>query len=178
MARANTQRFVSGDIYTRSYRIVGQILVGGMGLIGLLNDPVTSFMELHDVSLAHMHMPKKLVDEFDLLRVTKDQVVAICLKRPEDIGPKALVRGGFERITEFPIQVVTQVYEIEGTMEWSGRFDFSVIMVEGTREFIPLYNAHLKAVLIPKMRIETDAMLFNRRHVDALAQLQHRAKKE
>jgi hypothetical protein len=70
----------------------------------------------------------------------------------------------------YPLRLTTQVYELQGTLEWSGRFDFATIMVEGVRDFVPLYNATLTAILIPQLKIESPAVLFNRRQVDLLAQ--------
>ena len=37
------------------------------------------------------------------------------------------------------------------------------------RDFVPLYNATLTAILIPQLRIESPAILFNRKQVDLLA---------
>jgi hypothetical protein len=42
-------------------------------------------------------------------------------------------------------------------------------MVEGAGNFVPLYNATLTAIMIPQLRIESPAILFNRRQVDLLA---------
>jgi hypothetical protein len=44
--------------------------------------------------------------------------------------------------------------------------------MEDIRDFIPLYNATLTAILIPQLRIESPAILFNRRQVDLLALIQ------
>ena len=46
-------------------------------------------------------------------------------RRREDLGPQALVRGGFSNMVEYPIRVTTQMFEIEGIMELPGRFDFT-----------------------------------------------------
>jgi hypothetical protein len=44
-------------------------------------------------------------------------------------------------------------------------------MVEGIRDFVPLYDATLTAIMIPQLRIESPAILFNRGQVDLLALL-------
>ena len=62
---------------------------------------------------------------------------------------QALARGGYVRMTEFPLRITTPVYELDGTLEWAGRFDFSSIMLEGTREFTPMYNTVITAILLP-----------------------------
>ena len=87
------------------------------------------------------------------------------------MGPQALARGGYKNLVKYTIRVTSQVYELEGTLEWAGRFDFTTVMVEGIRDFVPLYKATLTAILIPQLRIESPAILFNRRQVDLLAQI-------
>jgi hypothetical protein len=51
-------------------------------------------------------------------------------------------------------------------------------MSDGTREFIPIFNATLTAILIPNLRIESGGMLINRRQVDLVALLNQRVKPE
>ena len=164
-----THRFLHADILTSSYRVVGKIAVSTNGAMGLLNDPTHSYMEVLDARLARIHMPTKLVDHFEVVRMFKQRICAIAFGRREDLGPQAVVRGGFTSVTEYPVRITTQVYEIDGTVEYPGRFDFSALMGEGTRDFIPIFNAILTATLIPTLRVESPGMLFNRTQVDLLA---------
>ncbi len=164
-----TQRAIPADFYTPSYRIVGKVMVPNTGLMGLINDQMNSFMEIVDARLARVHMPSKLVDHYEVVRIVKSQIFAIALTRREDIGPQALARGGYVRLSEYPVRIATPVYELQGTLEWAGRFDFSTIMIEGSRDLVPIYDARLTAVLIPALKVESPAVLFNRRQVDLLA---------
>lgn len=164
-----TQRAIPADFYTPSYRIVGKVMVPNTGLMGLINDQMYSSMEIVDARLARVHMPSKLVDHYEVVRIVKSQIFAIALTRREDIGPQALARGGYVRLSEYPVRIATPVYELQGLLEWAGRFDFSTIMVEGSRDFVPIYDAMLTAVLIPALKVESPAVLFNRRQVDLLA---------
>ena len=164
-----THRFLPVDILTSSYRVVGKVAVSTNGVIGLMNDPTHTYMEVLDARLARIHMPTKLVDHYEVIRMFKQHVLAIALPRREDLGPQAVVRGGFASVTEYPVRVTTQVYEIEGKVEYPGRFDFSALMAEGTRDFIPIFDAILTAILIPNLRVESPGMLFNRTQVDVLA---------
>ena len=168
-APSMTHRVIAADFFTQSYRIVGKTMVPNTGIIGLVNDPTTSFMEILDARLARAHMPSKLVDHYEVVRIVKSQIFAIALARREDLGPQALARGGYVRLTEFPMRITTPVYELEGVLEWAGRFDFSTIMVEGSREFVPIYKTTLTAILIPALKVESPAILFNRTKVDLLA---------
>ena len=173
-----TNRYLAADIFTSGYRVVGKIMVTNTGTMGLLNDTTHSALEVHDGRLARLHMPTKLVDHFELVRMMKDHVYAVCMARREDLGPQALVRGGYASIVEYPARVTTQMFEIEGTMELPGRFDFTTLMSEGTRDFIPIFNATLTAILLPNLRVETAGMLINRKQIDLVALLNQRVKPE
>jgi hypothetical protein len=173
-----TYRFLPSDILTSGYRLVGKIMAGSTGVLGMLNDSTHSTLEVHDARLARLHMPTKLVDHFEVVRMMKSRVHALCMARREDLGPQALVRGGFAAVNEYPARITTEVFEIEGVLEIPGRFDFTSLMVEGSREFIPVFNATLTAILLPNLRVESPAMLINRRQVDMIALLGQRAKAE
>ena len=173
-----TYRFVLADILTSGYRVAGKIAVTTHGAMGFLNDPTHSTLEIHDARMARLHMPTKLVDHFEIVRMMKKQVHAICMPRREDLGPHALVRGGYTSVVEYPVRITTQMFEIEGTMELPGRFDFTALMAEGSREFVPVFNATLTAILIPNLRVESAGMLVNRKLVDIMALLNQRVKPE
>ena len=160
---------VSVDILTASYRICGAIEVTSTGLTGVLNDTTSGFMELREVTMARIHMPDKLVREIPSLLLVKDQIHMACLERRQDIGPQALARGGFAHIQNYQVEITNPVYEYQGVLEWAGRFDFSAVMAEGTRDFVPLYDARVRAVMLPNVKIKSPGLLFNRKQVDTLS---------
>jgi hypothetical protein len=172
----NTQRMISADFLTSSYRVVGKLMVPHSGVMGLMNDPTSGFMEVLEAKLARVHMPTKLVGEYGVVDLVKSNVFAVCLTRREDTGPQAVARGGYQSLVKYHLRLTTQVYELEGTLDWAGRFDFATIMVEGMRDFVPLYDATLTAILIPQLRIESPAMLFNRKQVDLLTMVTDKKK--
>jgi hypothetical protein len=146
--------------------------------MGMLNDITRSAIEINDARLARLHMPTKLVDHFELVRMMKKHVYAVCMARREDLGPHALVRGGFHSVVEYPIRITTQMFEIEGIMELPGRFDFTSLITDGSRDFLTIFNATLTAILIPNLRVESAGMLINRTQIDLMALLNQRVKPE
>jgi hypothetical protein len=173
-----TYRFLPADVYTSGYRVVGKVMVSTNGIMGVLNDSTKSHLELHDARLARIHMPSKLVDHFEVVRLVKSQIFAICAARREDLGPSGMQRGGYTNISAMPTRLTTQVYEIEGKIEVAGRFDFAVMISDKSRNFIPVYEAILTAILIPNLKAESPGILINREKVDMLALLGQRAKEE
>jgi hypothetical protein len=146
--------------------------------MGIMNDITKSSVEIHDARLARIHMPTKLVDHFEVVRVIKSQVFAVCAARREDLGPTGIQRGGYSNIVVMPARLATNVYELEGKLEVAGRFDFATMIADKTRNFIPLYEATLSAILIPNLKVESPGVLFNREKVDLLALLGQRAKED
>lgn len=173
-----TYRHISADILTSSYRAVGKIMVTNHGAMGMMNDPTRSAIEVSDARLARLHMPTKLVDHFEIVRMMKKHVYAVCLPRREDLGPHATVRGGYTTVIEYPVRVTTQMFEIEGIMELPGRFDFAALMSDGKGDFLPIFNATLTAILLPNLRVESAGMLINRTQIDLMALLNQRVKDE
>lgn len=171
-----TYRFVLADILTSGYRVAGKIAVTTHGAMGFLNDPTHSTLEIHDARMARLHMPTKLVDHFELVRTMKKQIHAVCLPRREDLGPQGIVRGGYMNVVEYQVRLTTSMFEVDGMMELPGRFDFAGLVSEGTREFLPLFNATLTAILIPSLRVQSAGILVNRRLVDLVALLSQRTK--
>jgi hypothetical protein len=173
-----TYRFLNADILMSGYRIVGKVMATSHGVMGMMNDSNHSTLEVNDGRLARLHMPTKLVDHFELVRMMKKQVHVMCMGRREDLGPQQMVRGGYSNVNEYQMRVTTSMFEIEGTMELPGRFDFAALMTEGSRTFVPMINAVVTAILIPNLRVESAGLLINREKVDLLALLNQRVKAE
>ena len=173
-----TYRFLPADVYTSGYRVVGKIMVSTHGLMGIMNDSTKSHLELHDARLARIHMPTKLVDHFEVVRLIKSQVFAVCAARREDLGSTGMQRSGYTNISVLPVRLTTHVYELEGKLEVAGRFDFAMLIADKARNFIPMYESVLSAILIPNLKVESPAILFNREKVDLLALLGQRVKEE
>ncbi|MCK7482045.1 MAG: hypothetical protein M0C28_36515 [Candidatus Moduliflexus flocculans] len=54
-------------------------------------------------------------------------------------------------------------------MQVAGRFDFVTLISDKTRNFIPMFDATLTAILLPNLKVESPGILFNREKVDMLA---------
>jgi hypothetical protein len=52
------------------------------------------------------------------------------------------------------------------------------LISDKTRNFIPIFEATLTAILIPNIRVESPGILFNREQIDLIALLNPRAKEE
>ncbi len=160
---------IAAEIYTTSHRILGRITPpGGRGLYSFLNMPTTSYVELEGAILSRLHQPDRLVARYQTLWLVKREIAAILVTSKAEIGPTTFVRSGYTNRFRQWVHVVLGGYELRGSMEVTGKFNFGTVMFEGDALFLALYDANLTAILFPRVETEAQAMLFNRKQVDAM----------
>ena len=164
--RPAARNMISGDFFTPAYRMTGKIAVGNAGLIGLLNDAVSSLAELEDVYISRVSNSAKIVARYSLGRIAKARLELILLNRREDVGPIALGRGGFSKVVEHPVMVSTPTFEIKGTLEQPGRLDIPSLLVEGSGKFFLLHKATIVPLVAPDSPFTAASVLINRARVD------------
>jgi hypothetical protein len=162
---------ISVDVLTNSYRLKGELKRSHSGVMGILNDPTNSFIELQDVSMGRIIVGENLTQTISVAQVLKTQIVAVCFEHREDLMLQPLTRGTYLRPIRYPISVTTPVYEIEGVYEWNGRLDLAVIMREDGSSFIPLYDASLGAIFSPSLLIQSSVLLFNRDYLSTFVRI-------
>ncbi len=167
MVQPLISRNISAEFLTHNHYIFGQVKVTNTGLLGYLADPHYSHVEINDASTARILKPDKVTNYAETLFLVKKQIFAICVAKREYVGTAG--RAGYNRLFQYPVVVTTPVYEIQGTLEWSGRFEFSVIMSDGSNPFLSLYDAKINAFLFPALSIESPVILLNRNYVDSLS---------
>jgi len=161
-------RLIPAEILTSSHYIFGQIKVIQSGLVGMLSDTTNSYLEINDASIAPIHKPSSVTNYTTQLYLVRSEVAAVCLSKREYMGLQGVMRGGFQRLFPYPVQISTRIYDISGTIEWSGRFEFSALLTEGTSHFIIIYNATLTAPLFSEVKIESPVILINRSFLETL----------
>ncbi len=166
-----TSKPVSVEIYTASHRILGRLDPGASGLYSFLNIPTTSTLEIEGAHISQLHQPGRLVARYPSIWLAKHRIVCILLSNRNELGPTASVRRGYTTPQMQWIHVLLGGYELRGAVESSGRFNFSGLMFEGHQIFIPFYFCRLQAILFPNVTAESQAILFNREMVDAIAML-------
>jgi hypothetical protein len=170
----SVNRSIVANFFTPSYRILGRVQVGSSGLLGLLNDPHTSFLSVQEASMARLHEPKTIADRHEEIRVVKQGLVIIAVSREVDLGTQSQIRGGFGHVARHPVRAVTGTFELEGELEWSGRFELSVMLSEGVREFVPLFDATLRAIHYEDLNMKSPAIIFNRKKLDIVRMLKRK----
>jgi hypothetical protein len=159
---------VSCALFTQNYRVNGMIAVTASGLVGVVNDPTDSYIELEDATLVRLHRPQEIVAQFTVWSMVKARIIALLCEKTGDLGRITVARAGFTRQISYRIWASLMGFEMFGVLESPGKFDFSSQMFQGTRQFTPLFNATLIPVFFPQLVTRAPAILFNRQMVEGI----------
>lgn len=163
-----TNRLIPAEILTSSHYIFGQIKVIQSGLVGMLTDTTNSFLEVNEASIAPIFKPSSVMNYATQLYMVRSEIAAVSLSKHEYLGMQGVMKSGYQRLIQYPVQISTRTYDLTGTLEWSGRFEFSALITEGTSNFFMVYDAVLTAPLYPELRIESPVILLNRNYLETL----------
>jgi len=169
MQGITTNHLIHVDLLTKDYRVVGRVLVGNAGLSGLLGDPNKSFIEVRNAQLAYMNQPTRLVRRFNFVNVLKEQVIAACNDKREEIGPQAYAFRTTINLNHIPVHIAIHHYEITATIEWVGRYSLSTFLADSLGKYVPAYDVTIGSTIVAGFCIETKAALVNFGKIDLIA---------
>lgn len=163
-----THRLIPVEILTSSRYIFGQIKVIQSGLVGMLSDTTNSILEISEASIAPVFKPSSVINYTLQLFLVRSEVSAVAVSKREYMGLQGVMKSGFQRLIPYQVQISTRQYDINGTLEWPGRFEFSALVAEGTSNFIYIYDATLTSPLYAELKIESPVILINRSFLQSL----------
>lgn len=161
-------RLIPAEILTSSHYIFGQIKVIQSGLVGMLTDTTNSFLEVNEASIAPIYKPSSVMNYASQLYMVRSEIAAVCLSKRDYMGLQGVLKSGYQRLIPYPVQISTRTYDLTGTIEWSGRFEFSALITEGTSNFFMIYDGTITAPLYPELKIEAPVIILNRSYLEML----------
>lgn len=161
-------RLIPAEILTSSHYIFGQIKVIQSGLLGMLTDTTNSFLEVNEASIAPIFKPSSVMNYATQLYMVRREISAVCLSKRDYMGLQGVMKSGYQRLIPYPVQISTRTYDLTGTIEWSGRFEFSALIAEGTSSFISVYDGVITAPFYPELKLEAPVILLNREYLESL----------
>jgi hypothetical protein len=162
---------LSIEVYTAGYRILGRVKPGGVGLFSFINVPTHSYIVIEDAHMTRVQHPGKMVARNTKIWLVKRDIVAVVVSGKGEIGPAAVARRGYASTDSHRVLISLAGYELTGTIETAGKFQFGSVMFEGDRLFSALYDAELIHTTNPLMKASSSALLYNRARVESMALL-------
>ncbi len=168
MSQPLPNRYIPAEFLTTHHYIFGQLKVIQSGLMGMLSDVNSSYLEMTEASLALIYKPDKVVNYASQLYMVRSRVVAVALDKRDYLGLQGVMRGGYQRLYPYSVQITTATYDITGTLDWYGRMEFMAVMSEGTNDFLLINDASLTAPLFPALHITAPVILVNRTYLESM----------
>jgi len=162
---------IAVEAYTATHQIRGNVLPGTTGLFSYMNLPTESSLEVEEADVSLLYQIGQAADRCPRVWLVKDEIVAVLVHSLGELGPSSAVRSGYTKPFPHLVRVMVGGYEVRGLVHGGGRFDFRAMMFEGESRFLPLFDAHLTALLFPKLTSHAPALLFNRKMVTAVSQI-------
>ncbi len=161
-------RLIPAEILTSSHYIFGQVKVIQSGLLGMLTDTTSSILEVNEASIAPIFKPSSVMNYATQLYMVRSEIAAVCLGKRDYMGLQGVMKAGYQRLVPYPVQISTRTYDVTGTVEWSGRFEFSALISEGTSSFFIVYDGIITAPLYPELKIEAPVIVLNRSYLEMM----------
>ena len=162
---------IAVEAYTATHQIRGNVLPGTTGLFSYMNMPTESSLEVEEADVSLLYQVGQAADHWPRVWLVKEEIVAVLVHSLGELGPSSAVRSGYTKPFPHLVRVMVGGYEARGLVHGGGRFDFRAMMFEGESRFLPLFDAHLTALLFPKLTSHAPALLFNRKMVTAVSQI-------
>ena len=159
------------ELYTRFFKVSGDISPGPAGMYSHMNLPTASHLELNHAEVRPLFKLSGKPTLREKLWLVKEKIVVVVLERVSEMGTSSLSSRGYTR--PFPHWVRAEVgdYELTGLLQLGGNFEFGEVISKGERNFIPIYKAALGSALYPALKVEMPVMLFNRKWLQGMALL-------
>ncbi len=162
--RARVVQQVSGDFFTKTYRITGSLGVGVAGLSGLLTDASRTFATLENAYLSRIQEPGTIVAHYAAVRIAKTSLEFIALAKRN--VTTSTTRPGLTRVAHHNVLIVTRAFEMRGILEQAGKLDPEAVLIDGTPRFFPIFDGTASLCSQPQIQFSSEAILINRLRVD------------
>ena len=155
------------EFFTHQHRIVGAAPLGVQRLTDILNDDLTSSVELKDVRILRLLTPGKVVAAHDSALIDKQCILfAVSGVQSGD----AAERRFFKHVdtTEWGVFITVSSFELTGKFHVRGTSDLKTMLVAWTGQFIPLTEAKAVFTLYPDIAFTGDVIIVNRSHIEVV----------
>jgi hypothetical protein len=167
-----TDRAVPVEVFTATHRISGGMYPGPLGLFAYLNRPMESSVEIDQAQVHALHQTVEQAELHPALWMVKSEIAIVAVGSRGEVGSTGGARGGYTKPFPHRVRILLCGYEIQCLIESAGKLDFGAAVLEGDRLFAAAYDAHLQAVLFPRVTVDTGGLLFNRKMVQAMSAAQ------
>ncbi len=155
------------EFFTHQHRITGSLRTGGQRLTDLLNDDLTSTMELSKVEVRRHLSPNKVVATH-VSALLEKQGILFAISGAG--GARAAERSFYRHVdtTEWDVLVTLPNFELTGMFHIRGTSDLKTMLLAWTGQFIPITKAKAVFTLFPEVSFSATVMIINRSYIEII----------
>lgn len=156
------------EFFTYQHRIAGAVRLGGLRLTDVLNDDLTSLVELRRLEVTRHLTPGKVVASHASALLDKKGIL-FAFGGTE--SGEATERSFFRHVdtTEWDVLVTVPFFELRGKFHVRGTGDLKTKLLAWTGQFIPLTEAEAVFTLYPEVSFAGDVIIVNRAHIEVIS---------
>jgi hypothetical protein len=153
------------DLFIHNYRVSAQIDTRHRTMNDLVNDRLTSYLELFDSYVSRVDQPGQIVAHYPQAMLRKDGISFIIVPEAQSrpSGQRAYSYMGRSRYTAF---LALPFFEVNGEMLVHGKLDLHHFLVKELDQFFPLGAGTARLALAPDITFEGQAFLVNKERTE------------
>jgi hypothetical protein len=155
------------EFFTQQYRIVGGLRLGGQRLSDILNEALTSSVELEGVVVSRLLTPGEVAASYRSALLDKGQILFAISGMPTATETERRLYKHVDTV-EWETFITVPSFELRGNFHVRGTSDLKTMLLGWTGQFIPLTEARAVFTLIPKVAFSGDVIIVNRAHIEVI----------
>jgi hypothetical protein len=166
MAKKDVAGLLPVDFFTRGYRISGYIDTRVKTVGDILNDQLTSYLELSNVYISRASAPGQIVVTYEIAQLRKDGLLFVIVPVEESRSKVGRSVSYFGK-QRYQAWLALPTFEIDGHFLVTGRSgDFYAYLAKGVDAYIPILNGVARVTALPDITFGGEAFLVNRSAID------------
>jgi hypothetical protein len=155
------------EFFTHQHYIVGAVRLGGLRLTDVLNDDMTSLVELKRLKMRRHLTPGEVVASYASALLDKRGIL-FAIGGTE--SGEATERRFFRHVDtiEWEVFVTVPFFELRGKFHVRGTGDLKTKLLAWTGQFIPLTEAEAVFTLYPEVTFAGEVIIVNRAHIELI----------
>lgn len=153
------------DLFVHNYRVSAQLDTRHRTMNDLLNDRLTSYLELFDSYVSRVDQPGKIVAHYPQAMLRKDGIsfVIVPEEQSRPSGQRAYSYIGRTRYEAF---IALPFFEVKGEMFFQGKLNLHHFLVKEFEQFFPIGTSVARLALSPDITFEGEAFLMNKERTE------------
>jgi hypothetical protein len=157
---------VSAEFLTRTYRISGEVPLGGIPLLDQLNDQMALFIQLEKMFVSPLLEPATLTGNYRTGNVRKDTLGLVVLTQMKDGLPRREGQYTGRDNVDRHVLVVAAGFEVRGSIRLHRSVEVNNFMRTTPDRYIPMFDAKATYTLNREIVFQGGAILINREQAE------------